>query len=195
MKRDREPRKQLLEKQLLEQRLRNIPKPPTPAGLAQKLMVSIPSTIGEAPQAKRLRLRWSLVSAAAAILLAVCLFTYSSRGTPPTTSPPGRSIETIRMTIAREAAAARLLSSAEILLKQMNSRQEAIQKAQEERPELIILDHSLTDNGEIVKTLRSMNETSNSQIIVLTEALKADLATILETGATDEQSYAKETSG
>ncbi len=75
-----------------------------------------------------------------------------------------------------------------------NSR-EGIQKAQEERPELIILEHSLTDDGEVVKTLRSMSETRHSQIIVLTEAIKADLATILEMGDTNEQAYAQETSG
>ena len=65
--------------------------------------------------------------------------------------------------------------------------------AQEERPDLIILDASLTSEGEIVKALRSLSETRESQIIVLTETLTAEITTILDTIHTDERSHTQKT--
>jgi len=78
-----------------------------------------------------------------------------------------------------------------------NNGQEGIQKAREEHPDLIILSYDLykAEDGEIVRALRTMDETCDSQIIVLTEPLKADMTTILEQIETDEQSHAKKTSG
>jgi DNA-binding response OmpR family regulator len=73
--------------------------------------------------------------------------------------------------------------------------QEGIQKAQEESPDLIILDYNLTDDGGIVKTLRSMNETHDSQILVLTESLKADITTLLDHIEIDEKVHAQKNSG
>ena len=58
---------------------------------------------------------------------------------------------------------------------------EGMRLAQQERPDLIILDASLPEAGELVKTLRSLTETRESQLLVLTEPLKAEIATILGT--------------
>jgi DNA-binding response OmpR family regulator len=63
--------------------------------------------------------------------------------------------------------------------------QEGIRMAQQEHPNLIILDVRLAKEGAIVKTLRSMSETSESQIIVLTESIRAEIITILDTIHTD----------
>ena len=71
--------------------------------------------------------------------------------------------------------------------------QEGIRMAQQEHPNLIILDVRLAKEGAIVKTLRSMSETSESQIIVLTESIRAEITTILDTIHTDERSHAKKT--
>jgi signal transduction histidine kinase/DNA-binding response OmpR family regulator len=59
--------------------------------------------------------------------------------------------------------------------------QEGMRLAQQERPDVIILDASLPEAGELVKTLRSLTETRESQLLVLTEPLKAEIATILGT--------------
>ncbi|UCF81977.1 MAG: response regulator [Desulfobacteraceae bacterium] len=69
--------------------------------------------------------------------------------------------------------------------------QEGIRMAQQEHPNLIILDARLAKEGAIVKALRSMSETSESQIIVLTESIRAEITTILDTIHTDERSHAK----
>ena len=71
--------------------------------------------------------------------------------------------------------------------------QEGIRMAQQEHPNLIIVDVRLAKKGAIVKTLRSMSETSESQIIVLTESIRAEITTILDTIHTDERSRAKKT--
>ena len=55
--------------------------------------------------------------------------------------------------------------------------QEGVRLAQQERPDLIILDASLPEAGELVKTLRALTETRESQLLVLTEPLKAEIAT------------------
>ena len=71
--------------------------------------------------------------------------------------------------------------------------QEGIRMAQQEHPNLIILDVRLAKEGAIVKTLRSMSEVSESKIIVLTETIRAEITTILDTIYTDESSHAEKT--
>ena len=81
----------------------------------------------------------------------------------------------------------------EFQLTTVDDGQEGIRMAQQEHPNLIILDVRLAKEGAIVKTLRSMSETSESQIIVLTESIRAEITTILDTIHTDERSHAKKT--
>jgi signal transduction histidine kinase/DNA-binding response OmpR family regulator len=69
--------------------------------------------------------------------------------------------------------------------------QDGIRMAQQEHPNVIILDVRLAKEGAIVKALRSMSETSESQIIVLTESIRDEITTILDTIHTDERSHAK----
>ena len=69
----------------------------------------------------------------------------------------------------------------------VDSGQEGIRMAQQEHPNLIIVDARLAKEGAIVKALRSMSETSESQIIVLTESIRAEITTILDTIHTDER--------
>jgi DNA-binding response OmpR family regulator len=73
--------------------------------------------------------------------------------------------------------------------------QEGMRLAQQERPDLIILDASLPEAGELVKTLRSLTETRESQLLVLTEPLKAEIATILGTLHVDESAHAHKAAG
>ena len=69
----------------------------------------------------------------------------------------------------------------------VDSGQEGIRMAQQEHPNLIIVDAKLAKEGAIVKALRSMSETSESQIIVLTESIRSEITTILDTIHTDER--------
>ncbi len=69
--------------------------------------------------------------------------------------------------------------------------QEGVRTAQQVHPDLIILDARLAKEGAIVKALRSLSETRESQIIVLTEALTAEITTILDTIHSDEISQTK----
>jgi CheY-like chemotaxis protein len=75
----------------------------------------------------------------------------------------------------------------------VNDGQEGIRVAQQEHPNLIILDVRLAKEGTIVKTLRAMSETRESQIIVLTETIRTEITTILDTIHHDEKSRAEET--
>jgi DNA-binding response OmpR family regulator len=70
---------------------------------------------------------------------------------------------------------------------------EGLRRAQEERPEVIILDASLTQASDLIKTLRQLAETRESHVIVLTEPLKAEIATILGTLHADETTPAHQT--
>jgi CheY-like chemotaxis protein len=71
--------------------------------------------------------------------------------------------------------------------------QEGIRMAQQEHPNLIILDVRLAKEGAIVKTLRAMSEISESQIIVLTETIRTEIITILDTIHNDERSRTEKT--
>jgi CheY-like chemotaxis protein len=71
--------------------------------------------------------------------------------------------------------------------------QEAIRIARQEQQNLIILDVRLIKEGAIVKTLRTMRETRNSQIIVLTEVIRAEITAILNAIHPDEDSHAQKT--
>jgi len=71
--------------------------------------------------------------------------------------------------------------------------QEGIRMAQQEHPNLIILDVRLAKEGAIVKTLRAMSEISESQIIVLTETIRTEIITILDTIHNDERSHVEKT--
>jgi len=71
--------------------------------------------------------------------------------------------------------------------------QKGIRMAKQEHPNLIILDVRLAKEGEIVKTLRAMNETRESKIIVLTETIRSEITTILDTIHNDERSRAEKT--
>jgi DNA-binding response OmpR family regulator len=66
--------------------------------------------------------------------------------------------------------------------------QEGIRMAKQEHPNLIILDVRLAKEGAVVKTLRAMRETRESQIIVLTETIRTEITTILDTIHHDERS-------
>jgi PleD family two-component response regulator len=72
-----------------------------------------------------------------------------------------------------------VLSAYEVTAVQSSS--EGMRRAQQERPDVIILDASLPEAGEIVKSLRALTETRESQLLVLTEPLKAEIATLLGT--------------
>jgi DNA-binding response OmpR family regulator len=71
--------------------------------------------------------------------------------------------------------------------------QKGIRMAKQEHPNLIILDVRLAKEGEIVKTLRAMNETRESKIIVLTETIRSEITTILDTIHNDERPRAEKT--
>jgi signal transduction histidine kinase/DNA-binding response OmpR family regulator len=71
--------------------------------------------------------------------------------------------------------------------------QEGIRIARQEHPHLIILDVRLAKEGAIVKALRAMSETRESQIIVLSETIRTEITTILDTIHHDERSRAEKT--
>ena len=70
---------------------------------------------------------------------------------------------------------------------------EGIRMAKQEHPNLIILDVRLAKEGSIVKTLRAMSETRESKIIVLTETIRSEITTILDTIHNDEKSHTEKT--
>jgi signal transduction histidine kinase/DNA-binding response OmpR family regulator len=85
------------------------------------------------------------------------------------------------------------LSAYEVTAVQDSS--EGVRLAQQERPDVIILDASLPEAGELVKTLRSLTETRESQLLMLAEPLKAEIATILGTLRADESAPAHKAAG
>jgi signal transduction histidine kinase/DNA-binding response OmpR family regulator len=72
---------------------------------------------------------------------------------------------------------------------------EGLRLAQAEGPDVIILDASLPEAGEVIKALRTLAETRESQLLVLTEPLKAEIATLLGTLHADERVPAHKAAG
>ena len=115
--------------QLLEARLRAIPKPPVPPGLEGRILATIPPARPAA--APRLRAGWRWVAAGAAVaavvIPAVILAVLRQPPSPQTQESVGMPMSEvdIEQTLEREARAARLLASARILGKQPAGRSDA----------------------------------------------------------------------
>ncbi|MFA5863832.1 MAG: hypothetical protein WC975_04005 [Phycisphaerae bacterium] len=98
------------ELELLEAQLRQLPQPPIPAGLEEKLLAAIPKRID---RSSRQRILWSSLAAAlaAGLIFAFSLYLFHSQ----TQSTPQLAAIDIEQTITRAGFAAERLAAAQLL--------------------------------------------------------------------------------